>query len=47
MINNWVEAIGDTNPRYRDGRGAAGDGAGLDDGRAAPAARPATTRSTR
>ena len=43
MINNWLEAIGDANPLHDPATGAigaAGDGPGVDDGRAArPAAR--------
>ncbi len=47
MINNWVEAIGDTDPRWQRRRGAAGDGARC--GRWAGCTRSATrtTRCTR
>ena len=41
MIGTWLEAMGDTNPRFRRRRGAAGDGAGVDDARAAAGTRAA------
>ena len=36
MINNWLEAIGETDPRFTARRGAAGDGPGVDDARPRP-----------
>ena len=38
-ISTWLDAMGYDNERFRDGRGAAVDGAGVDDARARPAAR--------